>query len=116
MNDLNEHYILDEDHNVKAVDFEGWWEWTKTAYETKEGFEDKCRVAQENVGDVRISTVFLGTDHRFGDSGPPIVFETMVFGGAWDQEQERYSAWDEAVTGHDAMVARVKYKDMEDDE
>jgi len=54
----------------------------------------------------RISTVFLGIDHNFGD-GPPLLFETMVFGGKLDQEQDRYSTYDEAITGHDKMKRRV---------
>lgn len=60
------------------------------------------------IADVIVSTVFLGLDHRRGADGPPILFETMVFGGALNGEQERYSTWEEAQTGHDAMVARVK--------
>lgn len=54
-----------------------------------------------------VSTVFLGLDHSWGD-GEPQIFETMVFGGALDQEQERYSTWAEAEAGHAAMVARVR--------
>lgn len=66
------------------------------------------RVAQDVVGDVRVSTVFLGIDHRFLDTkGPPLVFETMVFGGPLDQEQLRYSTWEEAERGHAAMVDRA---------
>ncbi len=56
---------------------------------------------------VYISTVFLAIDHSFGD-GPPLLFETMVFGGELDQSQERYSTWDEAEAGHKAWVERVK--------
>jgi len=52
-----------------------------------------------------VSTVFLGLDHAFGD-GPPVLFETMVFGGPLDGEQDRYCTWDEAVAGHAAMLAR----------
>lgn len=28
-----------------------------------------------------VSTVFLGLDHSWTPGGPPLVFETMVFGG-----------------------------------
>lgn len=43
-------------------------------------FEDtKGRVvAREVVGNLTVSTVFLGLDHRFG-KGPPLLWETMVF-------------------------------------
>lgn len=57
---------------------------------------------------VRVSTVFLGIDHNFGGEGLPILFETMVFGGPLDQEQVRYSTWNEAEAGHKAIVKRVK--------
>ncbi len=57
---------------------------------------------------VQVSTVFLGLDHRFGADGPPVVFETMTFGGPFDQEQDRYSTWEEAEAGHAAAVARAK--------
>ncbi len=55
---------------------------------------------------VDVSTVFLGRDHAyFGDA--PLLFETMVFGGEFDQEQERYSTLQEAKDGHAAMVKKV---------
>lgn len=68
-----------------------------------------ARVAHDDLpsAHVSVSTVFLGLDHRFGP-GAPLTFETMVFGGSLDQEQERYSTWDEAEAGHAAMVERVK--------
>jgi hypothetical protein len=28
-----------------------------------------------------VSTVWLGLDHRHDDSGPPLIFESMVFRG-----------------------------------
>ena len=37
-----------------------------------------------------------------------MLFETMVFGGPMDQEQDRCTTWDEAEAMHAAMVARVK--------
>src|SRR5258706_13563526 len=37
-------------------------------------------VAKTDFGDVRVSTVFLGFDRSFGQ-GPPLLFETMIFGG-----------------------------------
>lgn len=54
----------------------------------------------------QVSTVWLGLDHSF-DEGPPLIFESLVFGGALDQEMDRYSTWREAQNGHAAMVERV---------
>jgi hypothetical protein len=56
---------------------------------------------------VNVSTVFIGLDHQFGN-GPPLIFETMVFGGPHDGDMNRYSTWDEAAAGHAAMVAKVR--------
>jgi len=62
---------------------------------------------RSTVGDVEVSTVWLGLNHQWGD-GPPLIFETMVFGGNLDQEQSRYSTRDQAHTGHEQTVARVR--------
>ena len=65
------------------------------------------RVALTKIGAVDISTVFLGLDHSNGE-GPPLLFETMIFGGPLDEEQRRYTTWDEAEAGHAEMVERVR--------
>jgi hypothetical protein len=48
---------------------------------------------------VRVSTVYLGLDHSFGE-GPPLIFETVVFGGRHDGWTDRYSTEAEAIAGH----------------
>lgn len=65
-------------------------------------------VAKTQVGDSEISTVFLGLDHQFIVGGPPLIFETMVFGGLLDGEEERYSTWEQAEAGHKDVVERVQ--------
>ncbi len=67
--------------------------------------EDKMArsVAQSDEGDAHISTMFLGLDHQYGD-GPPLLFETMIFGGEHDQATWRYTTWEEAVAGHEHAV------------
>jgi hypothetical protein len=52
---------------------------------------------------VEISTVWLGINHNWHD-GPPIIFETMVFGGPNDGECFRYSTEKEAREGHAQIV------------
>lgn len=59
---------------------------------------------------VRVSTVFLGIDHSFMSAGPPILFETMIFGGEHDQYQERYCTRDEAIQGHLIALEMVRLK------
>ena len=69
-------------------------------------FEDaESRVLGRDDRDgVSISTVWLGLDHSW-DDGPPLIFETMIFGGDHDQDQWRYSTREEAERGHAAAVA-----------
>lgn len=53
-----------------------------------------------------VSTVFLGVafDYRGSD---PLLFETMIFGGEFDQRCTRYTTWEEAENGHLEIVARL---------
>lgn len=56
------------------------------------------------VNGVRISTVFIGLDHRVTE-GSPLLYETLVFGGSPDDlECQRYSTRAEARDGHDKLV------------
>lgn len=50
-----------------------------------------------HVGDVEIAT-----DHCF------LFLETMVFGGEFDGEADRYDTEEEARIGHERMVERVR--------
>jgi hypothetical protein len=89
-------YRLDEDHNPVPV------------YDLK-GLRDKdVVVGKDTINDVDVSTVFLNLDHNHSGEGPPILFETMIFGGKYDQYQWRYCTWDEAKKGHDSVVKQIK--------
>jgi hypothetical protein len=95
------HFIETEDGGVRAVSL---LEWARMFDEDP----DKRRVAETLFEGVRVSTVFLGLDHRMTMEGPPILYETMVFGGAMDGEMDRYATRLEALAGHEDMVARVQ--------
>ncbi len=91
---------------VPVDDVVEWSQWFGTA--------DR-QVARDLVGPLMVSTVFLGVDHNYFDDGPPILFETMVFGGEACDEYaesycERYSTWDEAEKGHAVAVAWARDK------
>jgi hypothetical protein len=77
--------------------------------------EDPTRIGLDRVGEATVSTVWLGLDHRLGE-GPPLIFETMVFGGPGDDEMERYSTEDQARAGHDQWVARERQVNQESTE
>lgn len=77
------------------------------------------KIAQDTVNapdgaEFHVSTVFLGLDHQYG-SGPPLVFETMIFpsengdisdwGEVW---ADRYSTIDEAREGHAKAMQVVR--------
>ena len=92
-------YILDENNKpVKStiVDCSKWLE---------ENPERKA-VKQEHIGDVFISTVFLGLDHAW-DSDVPVLWETMIFRGEHDQYMDRYTSVEEALEGHQKALNLV---------
>lgn len=91
------HYILKDGEMVEA-NLITWARWLKDI--------DNRRVAETIVESARVSTVCLPVNLGFG--GRPLYFETMVFGGALDQETDRYETLEEAMLGHERMVARVK--------
>jgi hypothetical protein len=59
-------------------------------------------------GGIRVSTVFLGIDHNFFDEGPPLLFETMIFGIDDDSYQTRCSTYDQAVKMHEKALKHVE--------
>lgn len=84
---------------------------------------DYKRVAEDTVGHLWVSTVWLGLDHSswpiLRDHGAhvPIIFETMVFakegedqvGPVIDNYSRRYATEAEALEGHKEIVALVSY-------
>lgn len=81
-------------------------------YDTAKYRRDKWgteqRVGRTEVGEHLVSTVWLfGIDHQYGD-GPPLIFETMIFGDPWNNELRRYSTEEEAMRGHLEAVDRLR--------
>lgn len=91
------YYILDGKQPKQIHDLEEWYK----------HFALENRILKKTkIGDAEVSTVFLGIDHAFG-KGEPILFETMVFGGNYDQYTKRYSTWDEAIHGHQLVCEKI---------
>lgn len=90
-------YILIGQTPVPEPDLLKWAAWFETA--------DRI-VFQTRLGETLISTVFLGIDHNFSDTGPPLLFETMIFtNGTWEGVyQQRCATWLEAEAQHDHAV------------
>lgn len=97
---MSEYYVLDKDGNPVAT--KSIMEWGKD-YDAKER-----HVGNDMIGDIHVSTVFLGIDHRHSKNGFPILWETMIFGGDHDNYQVRYTSHDDAVKGHAEAVALVR--------
>ncbi|NKB81206.1 MAG: hypothetical protein GKS05_04815 [Nitrospirales bacterium] len=91
------YYILRNQVAIPASSAMEFGKWIETA--------DRV-VSKTQVADIEVSTVFLGIDHQFFD-GPPLLFETMVFGGDLDQTCLRCSTWDEAVAQHEVILSEV---------
>lgn len=84
---------------VREPDLLKWAQWFGTNERT---------VAYDTIGESNVSTVFLGLDHTF-DGGAPILWETMVFGGKLNEEQDRCSGnREQAEAMHAKMISRVK--------
>lgn len=62
----------------------------------------------EDDPDVLVSTVWLGINHSYLREGPPVIFETLIFGGALDGEMWRYATEAQAVEGHGFVVQLVR--------
>lgn len=75
--------------------------------------EDAIQEGRIHVADTyitsheRVSTVFLGIDYNFMPDGPPILWETMIFGGLRDGEMWRYSDREEARLHHHEVVSSL---------
>lgn len=94
---MSQFYSLDIDNNpVPCANVDEWSTWF-------ENNQNRRRVALNTTENgFRVSTVFLGLDHRFSDIGDPLLWETMIFEqGDWcDLYCARYSSYADAVEGH----------------
>jgi len=100
---MTRQYVIDGDGRPLFLceDVMVWGEWFETASRV---------VARTVIGEVCISTIFLGLDHNWEPDGPPILWETIIFGGPHDQYEDRYSTLEDAVAGHARVVAFCRPK------
>ena len=105
---LNRYYVLEGTEPVACNDLLTWGR----AFEKL-----NRRVKRTVIGEISVSTVFLGLDHGFGDKGSPILFETMIFDNrklkkaaqshSLDQEMDRACTWGDSVKMHDCFVKSI---------
>ena len=108
MRDWTKKYMLKGREVIETTDLLEWAEWLETSgYERQIGLDSgPDPVTREPGATITISTVFLGLDHGWYHDGPPILFETMVFGGEHDHFHWRYATYDEAEEGHRKVCER----------
>jgi hypothetical protein len=86
---------------VQCRNDDEWFAWFQQV-------EANRRVAKTEMGDVSVSTVFVGlvlTPDR-------MPFETKVFGGKHNQEEYRTATWEEAEAKHAEIVSMIMADEM----
>lgn len=97
------HHILDDDNHVVEVSLMEWAMWVETT-----PIGRRCVGHTQVTSQIEVSTVFVMIDMNFYGRGPPILFETMIFGGPLHHYTWRYSSWDDADVGHKMAVKRAR--------
>jgi hypothetical protein len=96
------NYILDKEGNpVAEPDIIKWGTWLGTT-------DRHLALDIWTAENVKVSTVFLGLDCNWREEGEPILWETMIFGGKYNEYGERYSSKEDALEGHKRALAMVK--------
>jgi len=94
-------FILD---GRQVIPTESILEWGKCFQDS-----EKRIVARTEIGNITVSTVFLGVDHGWGPRSEGLVFETMVFGYDGNEHMTtRYRTWEEAENGHNKIVGEIE--------
>jgi hypothetical protein len=87
----NQRYVLTNGEPQPCDNLEEWAMWMN---------ESNCRVALDRIGDVSVSTVFLGVAPGDVD-GVPILFETIVL---TSNLVRRHTTYQQALAGHAQTV------------
>jgi hypothetical protein len=91
-------YILDGQTPQPAADVASWDSFMATGTR---------QVADTILGPIRVRTVFSGIALHTPDDQPPLLFDTVVFGGPLAGHRGRYPTWAAAEQGHAQAVAHV---------
>jgi hypothetical protein len=103
------HYTLAGHTPVKVETLKAWAEeMARRDRITAETGVDPWQAGATEIGEVAISTLFLGLDQNFLRRGAAILFETMIFGGRLDHFQNRCATWAEAEAMHAEAVRLVR--------
>lgn len=100
--------MLNADHTTREVDM---MEWTLRPTSISAPDVDPNRVGDDEIGQWRVSTVFIGIDMTpsFAPAdAPPSIFETMVFGPDDVAVIGRPSTWADAEALHALTVNKLR--------
>lgn len=91
-------YVLKDGEPVVEPDREKW----------ARQFSNPSRfLFRDRKGTLWVSTVFLGVDHNLTGQGPPVLFETVVFGPTGETlDMNRYETLEQAKAGHKEFCRR----------
>ncbi len=107
----SEWYVLDKDNNAHLAEGSDKV-WAPNHFKPSVGMEYVASNIDPNMRKKKVSTVFLGVDHRFGrpDKGDkPLLFETLVFKSEYEVCYcEQCSTWSEAVLMHKKVCDMVR--------
>ena len=95
------YYVEEPDGTVRKAESE---EEGMAAFNNRWQHKSELEMGGEKI---RVSTVFLGLDHNFFGEGPPLLYETMVFGGDLHQYCDRTSTREEAMKAHEEALEKV---------
>ncbi len=105
---MSGNYILDERGQPQLEpDVIEWAKWFEKRSVSDPVGGTSWRVGYDQIGNVHVSTVFLGLDHAF-NGGPSILWETLVRGGELDGDGDRYCSRASAEDGHARWVEKIK--------
>lgn len=91
-----EKFILHNRVVIPCLDLITWAEWMEN--------NDNKRIALDEFGDDRVSTVFLGLNFRISGGGPPHLFETALFTADGIQDIHRTSTIEQAEEMHEKIL------------
>ena len=93
-------YTLDANGVPQPATISQWLQWSVKN-------PDRHKIAADEIGNSRVSTVFLTVVWMRGQH-ETLSFETMVFGGYYDQAQYRYATKEKALEGHGKILQFVR--------
>lgn len=110
---MTDKYLLVDGEPVPEHDLNTWGKWMEKPDRLLWSTRISTKMNDENLTDYRVSTVFLGLDHRFScEAGMPVLFETMIFGEEYKdagEYQHRCCTYAEALEMHREACLHVFY-------